>query len=226
MVEINAEITCRWLWRATREQVALGMYPTSLPAGVLQDPADRRAQPGVRVTDHQPHAAKAAVNQVAEELGPEGLVLAVAHVDTEDFAVAVSAAAGRDHHRFGHDLAVLADVHVGRVEPHIDERLMIQPAAAEHGHVVVDGLADPADRRLAHPGVAAQRLDQVVDLAGGGAGDVGAHDHRPQRLVDPAAGFEQLGEEAALPQLGDADLHVPGRRGHQLGAVPVAQVGP
>jgi hypothetical protein len=40
-------------------------------------------------------------------------------------------------------LAVLADMHAGRVEPQVHEQLVIQPAIPEDGDVVVDGLADP-----------------------------------------------------------------------------------
>ncbi len=45
------------------------------------------------------------------------------------------------------------------------------------------------------PGLAAERPDQVIDLPGGRAGDVGGHDHPPQGLVDLPAGFEQRREE-------------------------------
>ena len=176
------------------------------------------------VRDHETDTVQAAVDQAAEELGPEGLVLAIADVDAEDLAVPVGAAARGDHHRTRHDLAVVADVDVGRVEPHVHERLVIQPAVAQHGDVVVDRLADPAHGRLGHARVAAECFDQIVDLADRGAGDVGGHDHRPQRLVDPPARLEQLREEAAASQLGDRDLDVTRAGRHQLGAVSVAQI--
>jgi hypothetical protein len=50
---------------------------------------------------------------------------------------------GSDHRGRGDDLAVLADMHAGRVEPQVHEQLVIQPAIPEDGDVVVDGLADP-----------------------------------------------------------------------------------
>ena len=136
--------------------------------------------------------------------------------------MAVTAHTGGDHHRPGHDLAVLTDVDVGGVQPHIGEWLVVQPPAAEHRHVVVDGFADPRHRRLADAGVTAERLDQVIDLPGGGAGDVGAHDHRPQGLVDASARLQQVGEEAAFSELGDAELDIACRGGDQLGSVAVA----
>ena len=81
--------------------------------------------------------------RVTQELGPEGLVLAVADVHTEDFAVAVSPHAGGDHHRFGDDLAGVADVDIGRVQPDVGKRLMVQPSLPQDGDVVVNELADP-----------------------------------------------------------------------------------
>jgi hypothetical protein len=38
---------------------------------------------------------------------------------------------------------------------------MIQPAAAQHRDIIVNGLADPADRRLGDTGVAPEGFDQV-----------------------------------------------------------------
>lgn len=37
---------------------------------------------------------------------------------------------GGDHDRFRYDLAVLADVDVGGIEPDVDERLVIEPSGA------------------------------------------------------------------------------------------------
>ena len=51
--------------------------------------------------------------------------------------------------------------------------------------------ADPAHLRLGDPAVGAERLDQVVDLAGGGAVQVGLHDHREQRLIQPPTPLQQ-----------------------------------
>ncbi len=104
--------------------------------------ADRSAQPGVGVRDHELHAGEPAVAEAAEELGPEHFGLGVADVDTEDFSVSVSTQPGGDHDGFGHDVAVLADVDVGGVEPHVDERLMIQPSGSQHVDIGVDLFAD------------------------------------------------------------------------------------
>nr|WP_297496005.1 hypothetical protein [Pseudonocardia sp.] len=51
--------------------------------------------------------------------------------------------------------------------------------------------ANPRHLALGDPGVRAQGFDQVVDLAGGHAVQVGLHHHREQRLIHPAAALEQ-----------------------------------
>lgn len=64
----------------------------------------------------QPDTVQAAIAERAEELCPERLVLAVAHIDAQDFPVAISTAAGGDHDCLGHDLPGFADMQIGRVE--------------------------------------------------------------------------------------------------------------
>ena len=204
------------------QQVTHGVHPAALPARSLEAASDRFDQSGVGVGDHQAHTGKASVDESGEELAPERFVLAVADVDAEHFTVPVSAESGGDHDRFGDDAAVFAYVDVGGVEPYVHERLVIQPAAAQHGHIRVDLGADPRHRRLRHPRFAAQRFDEIVDFPGRGPGDVGGHDHRPQGPVDTPAGFEQLGEERTGAQFRDTDLDVPGGGRHQLRAMPVA----
>ena len=122
--------------------VAHRVHAAALPGGALELGADRSTQPGVGVGDHELDAGEAAVAEAAEELGPEHFGLGVADVDTEDFSVSVSTQPGGDHDSFGHDVAVLAHVDVGGVEPHVDERLMIQPSGAQDVDVGVDLFAD------------------------------------------------------------------------------------
>jgi hypothetical protein len=61
-----------------------------------------------------------------------------------------------------------------------------------------------------HPSARTRSPTFRVDVSG----DVGGHDHRPQRPIHPTARLEQRREEAALTHLGDADL-VPSRCRHQ-----------
>ena len=51
---------------------------------------------------------------------------------------------------------------------------------------------------------------------------IGLHDHREQRLVDPPAALQQAGEERPHPQLGDPQLQIPSRGRQQPLPVPVA----
>ena len=69
--------------------------------------------------------------------------------------------------------------------------------------------ADPGDLELADTARANQRLDQVVDLPGRDPVQIGLHDHREQRLVDPPPALEQAGEERPGPQLRDPQLQIP-----------------
>lgn len=64
---------------------------------------------------------------------------------------------------------MVAHVDVGGVEPLVGEQLVVQPALSEHGDVVADALAYPADRGLGRAGVA-ERFNEFIDLPGGGAG--------------------------------------------------------
>ena len=133
------------------EQVAHRMDPTPLPGGALEAAGDRFDQPGMGVGDHEPHAGQAAIGEAGEELTPERLVLRVADIDTEHLTMPIGTQPGGDHDRLRGDVTVLADMHVGGIQPDVDERLMIEPAGAQHGDVGVDPGTDPRHRRLRHP---------------------------------------------------------------------------
>ena len=56
--------------------------------------------------------------------------------------------------------------------------------------------------------------------------DVGLHDHGVEGLVDPAAGLEDRGKEAAGPQFGDQQVDVPHLGGEAARPVAVAVAEP
>jgi len=114
---------------------------------------------------------------------------------------------------------------VGGVEEDVGELDVVQPAPSELLHGSVEVGADAAHLALGHPGVDAERGDEVVDLASGHPVHEGLHDHRPQRSVDAPAGLQQGGEEAAGAQLGNGQLHVAGLGRQQPGAAAVAMGG-
>ena len=82
------------------------------------------------VGGHEFHPGESAGVELAEELGPERFVLRVTDVDAEHFSAAVVAQPGGDHDGFGHDVAVLADMNVGGVQPDVDERLVAERSGA------------------------------------------------------------------------------------------------
>ena len=75
--------------------------------------------------------------------------------------------------------------------------------------------------RLGDPRVDAEGGDEVIDLAGGDAVDVGLHHHREQGPVDAPAPFQDRREEAALAQLRDLQLNVAGLGGQQPSRLPL-----
>ena len=89
---------------------------TALPCSALEAAADRLDQTCVRVGDHEAHTGESAVGEAGEEL-----------------AMPESTQSGGDHDRLGDDLTVFANMDVGRVQPDVHGRLMIQPACAGWG---------------------------------------------------------------------------------------------
>ena len=83
-------------------------------------------------------------------------------------------------------------------------------------------LADAAYLRFGDAAGPAQRLHQGVDLAGGDPAGVGLHDDGVEGLIDPTAGFEPVGEEAALPEFGDGQGEIAHLGGEQPLPVAVA----
>ena len=158
----------------------------------------------------------------AQERGPERPVLGVADVEPEHLTAPVGGDAGGDHHRLGHHPPVHPGLAVGRVEEHVRVGDPGQGPVPERADLLVEVRADPRHLGLADPGVRAQRLDQVVDLPGRDPVQVGLHDHREQRLVDPAPALEQRGEERPGPQLRDPQLQVTRGRGQRPRPRPVA----
>jgi hypothetical protein len=87
------------------------------------------------------------------------------------------------------DAAVLADLHVGRVDPEIGPVAFDRPL--EEGlHPLVDLLAQPAHLAL-RDARHAERLDQIVDGTGGHTLDVGLLDHGGERLLRHAPRLQE-----------------------------------
>jgi hypothetical protein len=121
--------------------------------------------------------------------------------------------AGGDDSRLGGDVVIVTDVQVGGVQVHVGEPGAVETPRAEGLDVLVEAPADPGHFRPADPRVHPKGRQHVVDQAGQDPLHVGLHDDEVEVLVDPPPEFEDRGEEAALSQLRDPDLDVPGLRG-------------
>ena len=139
----------------------------------------------------------------------------IADLEAEDLTPAVGGDAGGDHHRLGDHPAVDPGLAVGGVEEHIGVGDLGQRPVPERADLLIEVRTDPGDLGLGDPGVRTQRLDEVIDLPRRNPVQVGLHDHREQRLVDPSATFEQAGEERPGAQLGDPQLQVTRGRGQR-----------
>ena len=119
-----------------------------------------------------------------------------------------------------------AALEVGGIKVNVGIAGLLQGAAQERLHLLVDLLADATHLRLGDAALGAQGRHQGIDLAGGDSADVGLHDHGVEGLVDPSAGLEDRGQEAAGSQFGDQQLQIPHLGGQGAGPVAVAVAGP
>jgi hypothetical protein len=135
----------------------------------------------------------------------------VADIEPEHLAAAVAGDSGGDHHRLGDDPMVNPGLAIGGVEEDIRIAGVAERAVTERRHLNVEVDADPRHLRLRDTRVDAQRLHQVVDLAGRHTMQIGLHHHREQRLIHPPPPLQQRREERPRPQLRDRQLQITGR---------------
>jgi hypothetical protein len=119
------------------EHVAQEVDPTALHGGTGHGGLDGLAQAQVSIGDDQLHPGQPAGLQAAEELGPEGTVLAVADVQAQPLPAAVAAHPGGDHHGLGDHPAVDAGLAVGRVHEHIRKDLAGEGTVPEGANLAV-----------------------------------------------------------------------------------------
>ena len=109
-----------------RQKVAGEVDPAPLVRGALEGPLQRCEEPGVLIADDQLHTAQATLFEAEHEGAPEGLVLTVADIESQDFPEPVAAITGGHDDGHGDDLVALAGlvahVQVGRVEVDVGER--------------------------------------------------------------------------------------------------------
>jgi hypothetical protein len=83
---------------------------------------------------------------------------------------------------------------VGRVEEDVGEVLGGKSAVTKLDDFRIQARADAGYFGLRYPGVRTECFDEIIDLAGGDAVDVGLHHDREQCLVDAAAALQQGGK--------------------------------
>src|SRR5205814_10045753 len=204
-------------------RVAHEVHAAALP-GRLEHLGCRGLDAFVAVADHEFHATQAAPVQAAQELGHERLGFAGADLQAQHFALTFGVHAYSDYYGHAHDTPGLARLHVRGVDPQV-RPVALDLAVQERANTLVEFAAQAADLALgdaAHP----QRLDQVVHRARGDAVHVGFLDHGGERLLGRAPRLQELGEVAALAQLGDLQLDAAGTRVPRALAVAVAAVDP
>jgi hypothetical protein len=129
----------------------------------------------VGVGDREPNPDQAARHEASEELCPERLGLRGTDVQADDLPAARFVDCVRDDDRFARDAAAVADL----LDLGVDEQIRVaalQRAGAERLDLLIQAGAHPTDLALADPQT--ETLDQLIDLAGRNAADIGLLDHR------------------------------------------------
>ena len=171
-----------------------------------KDCGDGVLQPLVGIGGHQFHPAEAPSGQRPQEGQPERAVLAGAHVHTQNLTLPVGIDPRRHHHADVHDATALPNLLGQAVQPHVGVGTTVQGPTQETLHHFVQLLAD-ARHLAAGDAVATQGLDQIVHPPSGHAFYIGLLDDGQQGFLAAPPWFQQAGEVAAFPQLGNVQLH-------------------
>ena len=147
------------------------------------------------VGDDQLDAAQATAHERAQEVRPKRLGFGQANVDAEDLLAAGLVHAVRDHDRFVHHAAAVADLLDLGVQPQI-RVLALQRPRPKGLDLLIQQLADTAHFRLgdAQP----ERLHQLVDAARRDAAHVRLLHDRQQRLLAALARLKQRMREIGV----------------------------
>ena len=182
------------------------MGAAALPAGSSEHRGDGVLQPLVGIGGNQFHPAEPPSGQRPQEGQPEGAVLAGAHVHTQNLPLPVGIDPRRHHYADVDDAAALTHLLRQAVQPDVGIRAAVQGPTQETLHHFVQLLAD-ARHLAAGDAIAAQGLDQVIHPSGGDSLHVGLLDDGQQSLLAAPPRFQQAGEVAAFPQLGNVQRH-------------------
>lgn len=175
------------------------------------------------VADHELDPAQAALFERDQELAPEALVFAVANLEAEQLAPAVSIDAHGHDDGPGADLQGLAQAAV-EVKWYQGRRRRNRPRGACSRRPAP---ARRCRRRCGLPGIWRCRsvrpgLPPGHHLPRRDAPAVGLHDDAVEGLIHPAAGPQDRGQVAACAQLGDHQVDVADLGGEQARPVAIA----
>lgn len=115
----------------------------------------------MRVGDDQAYASQAPARQFAQKACAEGFCLGCADVHTQPLATAVAVDANGNDYRHRDDPIVLADLHIGGVDPEI-RPVPLDRVIEESSYALVNLLAHAANLTLGDA-VHAKGFDQVID---------------------------------------------------------------
>src|SRR3954467_14650326 len=199
-------------------EIAEEVHRAALPRRP-EDLGEGGLQAGMRVADRQLDADQAARDERAQELAPEALGLRLADVQADDLAAAGLVDGVRDHDALALNAAAVADLLDLGVDAQIGVAAL-QRALAEGLHLLVEQPRDPADLRArdAQP----QRLDELIDAPRRDAAHIRLLDDRDERLLAALARLQKAREVAALTDLRDLQLDLPGARVPAPGPIAVA----
>src|SRR3954453_1461588 len=189
-------------------QVSEEVHGAALPRRA-EDLRERRLQSRVRVGDGELDADQAARDERAQELAPERLGLGLTDVQADDLASAGLVDGVRDHDRLARDAAAVADL----LDLGVDEQIRVaalQRPLPERLDLLVEQPRDPTDLALAD--AQPETLDELIDPPRRHAADIGLLDDRAERLLGALARLQEAREVAALTDLRDLQLDLPGPR--------------
>src|SRR4051812_8709594 len=189
-------------------QVSEEVHGAALPRRA-EDLRERRLQSRVRVGDGELDADQPARDERAQELAPERLGLGLTDVQADDLASAGLVDGVRDHDRLARDAAAVADLLDLRVDEQIRVAALQRPLA-KRLDLLVEQPRDPTALALAD--AQPEPLDELIAPPRRHAADIGLLDDRDERLLGALARLQEAREVAALTDLRDLQLDLPGPR--------------
>jgi hypothetical protein len=176
------------------------------------------------VRDRELHAGQATGDQPPHEGQPARAVLARHDLEPEHLPLPLRVDAHRDERCHVHGAPALAAPQRHGVEPHVRVRPAVQRPLAETRDQTVQAL-----RQLRHLGLReprdAERLHQVLHLAGRDPEHVALRHHRHECALRPPPRLEQPAREVrALAQLRERQVNRPEPRVPRPRPIPVARV--